>query len=227
MDARRSATRSCAATALLAISVLFAGCYAGFWTYKSQGGGLEAAIGEDHEVNRPADETFVLVQDVLRGAGVLFDVKPDNSLTTYWKAGDTGPGMLGSLIGVLPRYHYEIQVLPLTSTKSKVVVNVRTEDLPEDQVASYKASQRLDFFNKLDAQVALAPPSSKIPASGGVNFTLLPNEDLKGLAQRATGNAANWQQIAADNGLGSASDVTPFQTVWVRNSLLKVKSKAP
>lgn len=227
MIAGKRATRLGVGPATLAMSVLFAGCYVGFWTYKSQGGSLEASVGEAREVNRPADETYVLVQDVLRGEGVLFDVKPDNSLTTFWKDADTGPGILGSLVGVKPRYRYEIQVLPETSTKSKVIVNVRTEDLPDDQLASYKASERLGFFNKLESQLALAPPSSKIPASGGVNYTLLPKEDLKGLAQRVTGNAANWQQIAADNGLRSASDVTPFQTIWVRSSLLKDKQKVP
>jgi hypothetical protein len=49
----------------------------------------------------------------------------------------------------------------------------------------------------------------------------LPKEDLKALAKRATGDANNWQEIAKDNGLTSAADVTPFQNVWVRNSLLK------
>jgi hypothetical protein len=65
------------------------------------------------------------------------------------------------------------------------------------------------------------PPKSGVPGSGGVNFTLLPNEDLKALARRVTGNPDNWHQIAEDNGLKSDTDVSPFENVWVRNSLLK------
>jgi hypothetical protein len=48
----------------------------------------------------------------------------------------------------------------------------------------------------------------------------MPHEDLKGLAQRVTGSADNWQLIAKDNGLRSPTDVAPFQSIWVRNSLL-------
>ena len=36
--------------------------------------------------------------------------------------------------------------------------------------------------------------------------------------------AQNWQQIAKDNSLKSATDVTPFQSIWVASPLLK---KAP
>jgi hypothetical protein len=49
----------------------------------------------------------------------------------------------------------------------------------------------------------------------------LPNEDLKGLAKRVTGSESNWQQIAKDNSLKSANDVTPFQSIWVAGNLLK------
>src|SRR5437667_143149 len=52
-------------------------------------------------------------------------------------------------------------------------------------------------------------------------ITLSPHEDLKALAKRVTGDEKNWSAIAKDNGLASATDVTPFQNVWVRNSLLK------
>jgi hypothetical protein len=98
---------------------------------------------------------------------------------------------------------------------------VRTESIPDDLLNSYKASNRFALFKEIDEMAAKSPPASSSPTSGGVNFTLLPKEDLKALAKRATGSANNWQEIAKDNGLTSAADVTPFQNVWVRNSLLK------
>jgi hypothetical protein len=98
---------------------------------------------------------------------------------------------------------------------------VRTEGIPDEQLSSYKASNRFALFKEIDELALNSPPASSTPPSGGVNFTLLPNEDLKALATRATGSAQNWQIIAKDNGLSSPSDVTPFQNVWVRNNLLK------
>ena len=64
-------------------------------------------------------------------------------------------------------------------------------------------------------------------ARGGVNYALLPNETLEGLAKRVTGNAGNWREIAKDNGIASPSDIAAFQTVWVRSDLIKSKPKAP
>ena len=119
------------------------------------------------------------------------------------------------------RYRYEIQAVPEGSHKSRIIVNVRTESIPDDLLSGYKASNRFALFKEIDELAAKSPPGSGAPASGGVNFTLLPNEDLKALAKRATGNPDNWREIAKDNGLTSASDVTPFQNVWVRNGLLK------
>jgi hypothetical protein len=54
-----------------------------------------------------------------------------------------------------------------------------------------------------------------------VNYTLLPGEDIEGLAKRVTGNANNWQTIAQDNGLKSPTDTAGLKAVWVRNTLLK------
>src|SRR5207244_1973879 len=98
---------------------------------------------------------------------------------------------------------YEIQAIPETSHRSKIIVNVRTEGIPDDQLARYKASSRFALFQEIDELAAKFPPKSKLPNSGGVNFTLLPNEDLKTLARRVTGRADNWRQIAEDNGLKS------------------------
>jgi hypothetical protein len=98
---------------------------------------------------------------------------------------------------------------------------VRTESIPDESLASYKASSRFDLFKEIDELAAKFPPPSQHPTSGGVNFTLLPDEDLKALSKRVTGTEDNWKEIAKDNGLNSPTDVSPFENVWVRNSLLK------
>ncbi len=67
------------------------------------------------------------------------------------------------------------------------------------------------------------PPSGGTPNEGGVNYAILPNEDLKALARRATGSEDNWQVIAQDNGLKSPSDAAGLPSVWIRNSLLSKK----
>ena len=53
-----------------------------------------------------------MTQDVLRGEGILFEVKTDTSLVTFWKDADVGPGVSRSLVGKHPRYRYEIEVVP-------------------------------------------------------------------------------------------------------------------
>jgi hypothetical protein len=111
--------------------------------------------------------------------------------------------------------------VPETSRRSKIIVNVRTEGIPDEQLPDYKASNRFALFKEIDELAARFPPKSHLPSSGGVNFTLLPNEDLRALARRVTGNADNWRQIAQDNGLKSDTDVTAFENIWVRQSLLK------
>jgi hypothetical protein len=182
----------------------------------------DVAIGEQHDMNFPVGQTFELVQDVLRGEGILFDPHPaEHTLTTLWKPADNSVGLLASVMGEQARYRYEIYVIPLGSQKSRIIANVRTENVPEAQIASYKASARFNLFAKIDQLAQRLPPPSQTPSEGGVNFVLLPNEDLQGLARRVTGNAANWKAIAAANNLKSASDVTPFQTIWVPDRLLK------
>jgi len=126
---------------------------------------------------------------------------------------------------VKPRYRYEIQLVSESSRKTRVIVNVRTEGIPDEELASYKASTRFALFKEIDELAAKFPPPSRLPATGGVNFTLLPNEDLKALAKRVTGNENNWREIAKDNGLLSPADVTPFENIWVRNSLLRSGTK--
>ena len=61
----------------------------------------------------------------------------------------------------------------------------------------------------------------------GVNFALLPGENLRALAKRATGNEANWEKIAADNGLTPSSDLSGVQSIWVSDSLLEQKGASP
>ena len=162
-------------------------------------------------------------EDALRGDGILFERQPDDSIITMWRNADlnTPSSSFSLFIKTPPRYRYEIQVLAEGSHKSKIIVNVRTESIPDDQLSSYKASNRFSLFKEIDELASKAPPASNAHSSGGVNFTLLPNEDLKALAKRATGDASNWQEIAKDNGLSSPTDVTPFENVWVPNNLLK------
>jgi len=210
---------------MVSLALLISGCFFNYWTYTTHGGGTDTAVGEEHVVDYPVSDAYSLVQDVLRGEGILFDPQPDNSVTTFWKNAGNPPGFVGGLVGVQPRYRYEIRVVPEGSAKSKIIVNVRADDIPDDQVALYKASRQFDMFHKLDQLAARLPPSPQTPASGGVNFALLPKEDLKGLAKRVTGNADNWREIAKDNGITAPSDVSPFQTLWVRNELINSKPK--
>ncbi len=186
-----------------------------------------AAVGEQHDLPYTAHDSFLLTQDVLRGEGVLFEVKPDDHLITLWKDADVGAGALGSLVGKHPQYRYEIEVVPLTGRSSRVVVNVRVEDIPDEDIAKYNATTRLNLFAKIDQLAAQYPPSEGTPKEGGVNYALLPNEDLKGLAKRATGNEENWHQIAQDNGLKSPGDGASLPSIWIRNTLLSAPNRTP
>jgi hypothetical protein len=187
----------------------------------------DMALGEQHEINYPAHDAFLIVQDALRGDGILFEVQNANTLFTYWKDVDANVSFFASLMGRIPRYRYEIEVIPDGSHRSRIIANVRGENMDESQLATYKASNHIHLFEDVDKLAKTYSLPSETPAAGGVNFVLLPNEDLKGLAKRATGNADNWQQIAKDNGIQSPSDVTPFQTIWVRNSLLARQATGP
>jgi hypothetical protein len=200
---------------------LLAGCYVGLWGTSEHWSTADSALGEEHEVNFPVHDAYLLTQDALRGDGILFEVGPDNSLITLWRNADTKVGFMQNMMGVQPRYRYEMQIIPEGGQKSKIVVNVHTEGIPDSQIADYKASKRFALFGEIDELAAKYPPPSSTPASGGVNFTLLPNEDLKALARRVTGREANWRQIAKDNSLGSPTEVTPFQSIWVANNLIK------
>jgi hypothetical protein len=202
--------------AFLVLLPSIGGCFGKYYTH----GDNDAAVGEEHEVDFPDDQTFVMTQDVLRGEGVLFDVKPEHQIVTYWKPADQPVGTLSSLAGNVAQYRYEIQVAPDGSRRSKIIANVRTENVPQDQIDNYKASKRLNLFNDFDELAHNLPPPPLTPGSGGVNFALLPGEDLAALSKRVTGNPDNWPQIAKDNGLKSVNDTKGVQSVWVANSLL-------
>jgi hypothetical protein len=202
------------------LAFLISGCFVHYWAYKYQGGVADAATGEEHVVNFPPNEAFQLTQSVLRGEGILFEIQPENRIVTFWRNADNPGTMLGSLVGIKPKYRYEIQVVP-EGAKSKIIVNVRVEDIPDEQIDQYKASNKLGFFRKLDDLAVNLPPGPTTPSTGGVNYALLPNETLAHLAQRVTGSSGNWKAIAQDNGINSESDVSAFQTIWVRNDLIK------
>ncbi|HJU09519.1 MAG TPA: hypothetical protein VJ728_01515 [Candidatus Binataceae bacterium] len=209
-------------SAVICILSASAGCYVGYKHYTDHYTAADTALGEEHTVNYSAADALQLTQDALRGDGILFEVQPDNSIITNWRPARASARTGWSLIiGQTPRYRYEIQTVPVTSRSSKIIVNVRTEGIPDEDLASYKASNRFALFKEIDELAARFPPGSGLPKSGGVNFILLPNEDLKALSRRVTGDPENWHQIAEDNGLKSDTDVTPFENIWVRNSLLK------
>jgi hypothetical protein len=220
MSPARTMFRQLRTIAIVASILLCAGCFS------DQVAGGNTAEGEQHDVPYPVNDSFVLTQDVLRGEGILFEVNSDDKLTTLWKDADTGPTMLGSVVGEHPRYRYEVEVVPNNARSSRIVVNVRTEDIPDQDIAKYQASTRLNLFSKIDALATKFPPSGGTPKEGGVNYALLPNEDLRGLARRATGNANNWRQIAQDNGLKAPTDGANLPSIWIRNTLLSAPAKS-
>jgi hypothetical protein len=210
------------------LMLLVAGCYAGYAANQAAGGSTDAALGEQHDVPYSSHDAFLLTEDVLRGEGVLFETKPDDKLVTLWRDADMHAGVLGDLVGVHPQYRYEIEVVPQGPRRSRIIVNVRAQDIADDELPKYKATTRLGLFDKVDQLAAKFPPSGGTPNEGGVNYALLPHEDLKALARRATGNEDNWQTIAQDNGLKSPADATGLPSVWIRNSLLsRPKKGAP
>jgi hypothetical protein len=202
-------------------------CAAGYKAYTASGGGAEAAVGEQHDTPYSAQETLVTTEDVLRGEGVLFQIQPDDKLETLWRPADKPAGMFASAVGVNPQYRYIIEIVPTGQRTSRIVANVETQDIADDEVASYLPSKKLNLFNKFDQLATQYPPPSSTPRHGGVNFALLPGEDLRALAKRATGNEANWEKIAKDNGLTSSSDLSGVQSIWVRDSLLEHNGAPP
>jgi hypothetical protein len=223
---QRNSLRSWLLAAVVCVVSAGAGCYVGYKHYTEHYTAADTALGEEHVVDYPVADALQLTEDALRGDGILFEVQPDNSIISNWRPADIKPPRWWLIIPETPRYRYEIQAVPETSRRSKIIVNVRTEAIPDDQLASYKASNRFALFKEIDELASQFPPKTGLPNSGGVNFTLLPNEDLKALARRVTGNPDNWRQIAEDNGLKSDTDVRPFENIWVRNGLLK-PSPAP
>ena len=201
-----------------ALGVLFAslqGCF-GIFTRSDN----DVAVGEEHEVNFPDDETFVMTQDVLRGQGVLFDRVPQHKIITLWKPADKSEGTFSNLVGNVAQYRYEIEIVGEGSRRSNIVVNVRTENIPADEIDNYKATRKLNLFSDFDQLASKLPPPPLTPGSGGVNFALLPGEDLAVLSKRVTGSPDNWPQIAKDNGLKSVGDTAGLQSVWIANSLI-------
>lgn len=181
----------------------------------------DAALGEQRVVPYDAHDAFLNTKSALEAQGLLEKATPDNNeLVTQYRDAEP-PSLWGSIVGKHPQYRYEIQVIPDSPNRSTIVVNVRTEDIPDSELDNYKASRRLDLFDKIDQIAQQNPPTTGTPREGGVNYTLLPNEDLKALSKRVTGTTGNWEVIAKDNGLRSATDTAGLKSVWVRNTLLK------
>lgn len=208
---------------VVVLVVSLGGCLAGYQAYSASGGGNEAANGEQHDTPYPAKDTLHMTEDVLRGEGIFFEIAPDDKIETRWHPADKSAGLLGSAIGVNPQYRYIIEVVPTGNRSSRIVANVETQDIADTDVDNYLASRKLNLFGKFDQLAAQSPPASPTPRAGGVNFALLPGESLKALALRATGKESNWNQIAKDNGLTSASDLSSIQSVWISDTLLPQK----
>ncbi len=202
--------------AIFTILAPLPGCFGRYWTHSDN----DVAVGEEHEVDFADDQAFVMTQDVLRGQGVLFDRQPQHKIVTHWKLADKPEGTLSNLVGNVAQYRYEIKIVSEGSRRSKIIANVRTENIPGDEIDGYKASIKLNLFTDFDQLASRLPPPPLTPGSGGVNFALLPGEDLAALSKRATGKPDNWLQIAKDNGLKSVGDTAGLQSVWVANSLI-------
>ncbi len=207
--------------ASLALVLPLAGCFLFHGVYAEAGGTGQAAIGEQHEMPCDAHDAYLYARDALESQGLVQESVPDQKIETEWRDADNTPGIFGSLAGVHPQYRYVVEITPDSPRRSTIVVNVETEDIPDDQLSKYKASTRIGLFQKIDTLAQANPANIGTPAEGGVNYSLLPGEDLRGLAKRVTGNAANWQQIAQDNGLKSPNDTAGVKSVWVRNTMLK------
>jgi hypothetical protein len=226
MGWRRNSALSWLFAAAVCVMSAVAGCYVGYHHETEHWTEADTALGEEHVVPYDQEQARQYTQDALRGDGILFEVQPDNSIVSLWRDADqqTATSWFPLIPATPSRYRYEIQFTPEGSRQTKIIVNVRTEGIPDEELASYKASSRFELFKEIDELAAKEPPPSSVPSSGGVNFTLLPNENLQTLARRVTGNEANWQQIASDNGLKSPTDVTPFESIWVRSNLLPKSS---
>src|SRR5712692_11750816 len=125
----RIVIRRISKVSICGLMLFTAGCYAGYFANRAAGGGVDAAMGEQHDVPYTSHDAFLLTQDVLRGEGVLFEVQPDDKLVTLWRDADTQAGILGSIVGKHPQYRYEIAVVPQGSRRSRIIVNVRAEDI--------------------------------------------------------------------------------------------------
>jgi hypothetical protein len=205
-----------ASCATLVSGVLLQGCFGSYWTHSDN----DYTVGEEHTVDFPDQQTFVMTQDVLRGQGVLFDTKPGYKIITMWKPADQPEGTFSNLVGNVAQYRYEIEIAPVGSRRSTIVANLRAENIPTADIDSYKPNKKLNLFSDFDQLAAKLPPPALTPGSGGVNFAVLPGEDLAALSKRVTGNPDNWPQIAKDNGLKSVHDTSGLQSVWIASSLL-------
>ena len=165
-----------------------------------------------------------MTEDVLRSQGIPFQVQPDDKVVTLWHPADTKASLMASAVGVSPEYRYSIEVVPTGARTSRIIANVETKDIADNEIDSYLATKKLNLFSKFDQIAAKSPPPTSTPRQGGVNFALLPGESLKELAKRATGSEASWRRIATDNGLTSSSDLSGVQTIWISDTLLPQKS---
>src|ERR1700694_1666234 len=162
-------SRTSALSWLLAVMVsalsAFAGCYVGYRHQTEHWTAADTALGEEHEVPYSESVALQLIEDALRGDGILFELQPDDSIVTLWRNADidTPTNWFPLIIGVQPRYRYEIQAVAEGSHKTRIIVNVRTEGIPDEQLSSYKASNRFALFKEIDELASKTPPASSTP----------------------------------------------------------------
>src|SRR5260370_7881589 len=136
-DGKRRLWKWILGVVIWALSAL-AGCYFGAKTYTEHWKAADTALGEEHEVNYAASDTLQLTEDALRGDGILFEVQPDDSIVTLWRPADINPptSWFPLVVGVQPRYRYEIQVPPEGSRNSNIIPNPPTASLPHHRLST-------------------------------------------------------------------------------------------
>ncbi|MGA2411841.1 MAG: hypothetical protein ABSG46_15825, partial [Candidatus Binataceae bacterium] len=165
MGWRRNTAVSWLIAAIVCVMSLAAGCYAGYHHETEHWKAADTALGEEHEVDFGVEEARGLTEDALRGDGILFELQPDDSIQTLWRDADlhTTTSWFPLVAGAEARYRYEIEFVAEGSRRTRIIVNVRTEGISDDQLASYKASNRFALFNEIDELASKEPPPSATP----------------------------------------------------------------
>ena len=164
MGWRRNSAISWLFAAAVCVHSVVAGCYVGYHHEADHWTAADTALGEEHVVPYDAEEARQLTQDALRGDGILFEVQPDNSILTLWRNADQHTATSWFPAGrryasrvIATKFSFWLQ----GSRSTRIIVNVRTEGIPDEELASYKASNRFELFKEVDELAAKEPPPSE------------------------------------------------------------------